>query len=56
MGYEIARYVFGRSVEVRRQRDEDRQVRAALGLARRAKTPQDLLALATAQPASTNRN
>ncbi|HYL21145.1 MAG TPA: S41 family peptidase [Gemmatimonadales bacterium] len=56
MGYEIARYVFGRSVEVRRQRDEDRQVRAALGLARRAKTPQDLLALAMAQPAATNRN
>ena len=56
LGYEIARYVFGRSVEVRRQRDEDRQVRAALGLARRAKTPQDLLALAMAQPAATNRN
>ena len=56
LGYEIARYVFGRSVEVRRQRDEDRQVRAALGLARRAKTPQDLLALATAQLAPTNRN
>ena len=56
LGYEIARYVFGRSTEVRRQRDEDRQVRAALGLARRAKTPQDLLALATAQPAPSNRN
>ncbi len=56
LGYEIARYVFGLSVEVRRQRDEDRQVRAALGLARRAKTPQDLLALAMAQPAATNRN
>jgi len=56
LGFEIARYVFGRSTEVRRQRDEDRQVRAALGLARRAKTPQDLLAIAMAQPASTNRN
>ncbi len=56
LGYEIARYVFGRSTEVRRQRDEDRQVRAALGLARRAKTPQDLLAIAMAQPAATNRN
>ena len=56
LGFEIARYVFGRSVEVRRQRDEDRQVRAALGLARRAKSPQDLLALAMAQPAPTNRN
>jgi len=48
--------VFGRPAEVRRQRDEDRQVRAALALARRAKTPQDLLALAMAQPAGTNRN
>ncbi|TLY52247.1 MAG: S41 family peptidase, partial [Gemmatimonadetes bacterium] len=56
LGYEIARYVFGRPAEVRRQRDEDRQVRAALALARRAKTPQDLLALAMAQPAGTNRN
>ncbi|HZH80988.1 MAG TPA: S41 family peptidase, partial [Gemmatimonadales bacterium] len=55
LGFEIARYVFGRSTEVRRQRDEDRQVRAALGLARRAKTPQDLLAI-MAQPAATNRN
>src|SRR5690242_15940500 len=55
LGFEIARYVFGRSTEVRRQRDEDRQVRAALALARRAKTPQDLLAI-MAQPAATNRN
>jgi len=50
LGYEIARYVFGRPAEVRRQRGEDRQVRAALSLARRAKTPQDLIALAAAQP------
>jgi carboxyl-terminal processing protease len=56
LGYEIARYVFGRSVEVRRQREEDRQVRAALALARRAKSPQDLLALAAAQPAAPVRN
>jgi carboxyl-terminal processing protease len=56
LGYAVARFVFGPSAEVRRQRDEDRQVRAALGLARRAKTPQDLLALAAAHPASTNRN
>jgi carboxyl-terminal processing protease len=50
LGYEVARYVFGRPAEVRRQREEDRQVRAALALARRAKTPQDLIALAAAQP------
>jgi hypothetical protein len=50
LGFEVARYVFGRTTEVRRQREEDRQVRAALALARRAKSPQDLLALAAAQP------
>jgi carboxyl-terminal processing protease len=49
LGYEIARYVFGRPVEVRRHMNEDRQVQAALALARRAKSPQDLLAIAAAQ-------
>ena len=56
LGFEIARYVFGRSTEVRRQREEDRQVRAALALARKAKSPQDLLALAAAQPPAPVRN
>src|ERR1041385_8556691 len=56
LGYEIARYVFGRPAEVRRQRGEDRQVRAALALARRAKSPQDLLALAAAQAPAPSRN
>src|SRR5213594_1746110 len=56
LGYEIARYVFGRPTEVRRQREEDRQVRAALALARRAKSPQDLLALAAAQTPALLRN
>jgi carboxyl-terminal processing protease len=56
LGFEIARYVFGRASEVRRQREEDRQVRAALALARRAKSPQDLLALAAAQPPAPVRN
>jgi carboxyl-terminal processing protease len=55
LGFEIARYVFGRPAEVRRQREEDRQVRAALALVRRAKSPQDLLALA-ATPAAPPRN
>jgi len=55
LGFEIARYVFGRSAEVRRQREEDRQVRAALALVRRAKSPQDLVALA-AVPSPTPRN
>src|SRR5437899_2520931 len=56
LGYEIARYVFGRPAEVRRQREEDRQVRAALGLARRAKSPQDLLALGALHPLQTISN
>src|SRR2546423_14216866 len=56
LGYEVARYVFGRPAEVRRQREEDRQVQAALGLARRAKSPQDLLALAAAKAPATLRN
>jgi hypothetical protein len=55
LGFEIARYVFGRPAEVRRQREEDRQVRAALALLRRAKSPQDLVALA-AVPAAPPRN
>ena len=56
LGFEVARYVFGRATEVRRQREEDRQVQAALSLARRAKSPQDLLALAAAQPPTPVRN
>ena len=56
LGYEIARYLFGRPVEVRRHMNEDRQVQAALALARRAKSPQDLLAIAAAQAPVTPRN
>ena len=51
LGYEAARYVFGRPAEFRRRMADDHQVQAALGLARRARSPQDLLALAaTALP------
>jgi len=56
LGYETARYVFGRPAEVRRRMDEDHQVQAALALARRAKSPQDLLAIAAAQAPATPRN
>lgn len=54
LGYEAARYVFGRSAEFRRRRADDQQVKRALSLADRAKSPQDLLTLATTQapPAS----
>ena len=50
LGYEAARYVFGRSAEFRRRMADDQQVKRALSLAQKAKTPQDLLALATAPP------
>jgi hypothetical protein len=46
LGYETVRYVFGRPAEVRRRMRGDHQVQEALGLARRARLPQDLFALA----------
>ncbi len=49
LGYEAARYVFGRSAEFRRRMSDDQQVQRALTLADRAKSPQDLLALANTQ-------
>lgn len=54
LGYEAARYVFGRSAEFRRRMADDQQVKRALALADKAKSPQDLLTLATTQstPAS----
>jgi len=53
LGYEAARYVFGRSAEFRRRMADDEQIKRALALADRAKSPQDLLTLATTQPAPT---
>jgi len=50
LGYEAARYVFGRSAEFRRRMADDQQVKRALTLAQKAKTPQDLLTLATTPP------
>jgi len=47
LGYEVARYVFGRPAEVLRRMHDDRQVQEALTLARRARSPQDLLSLAS---------
>jgi carboxyl-terminal processing protease len=47
LSYEAARYVFGRPAEFRRRMGDDRQVQQALALAKRAKSPQDLLSLAT---------
>jgi carboxyl-terminal processing protease len=52
LSYEAARYSFGRPAEFRRRMSDDRQVQQALTLAKRAKSPQDLLTLA-ATPAPT---
>ena len=48
LGYEIARYVFGRPAEFRRRAADDRQVQTALDLLRHAQSPKELLGLAVA--------
>jgi carboxyl-terminal processing protease len=56
LGYEAVQYAFGRAAVFRRRMADDRQIQEALALVRRAKSPQDLLALAPAQPAAPPRN
>ena len=48
LGYEVARYVFGRPAEFRRRAAQDVQMQTALGLLRKAQTPKQLLSLAQA--------
>ena len=50
LGYEAARYSFGRPAEFRRRMGDDRQVQQGLTLARKARSPQELLTLAAAAP------
>ena len=45
-GYEVTRFVFGRTAEFERRTADDVQVQHAIRLIKRARTPQDLLALA----------
>ncbi|HEX6615693.1 MAG TPA: S41 family peptidase, partial [Gemmatimonadales bacterium] len=52
LGYQIARYVFGRSAEFRRQAHDDLQMQTALGLLRKAQSPRELLGLAMASRTS----
>ena len=52
LGYEVARYIFGRPAEFRRRARDDKQMQTALGLLRKADTPTALLSLAMAQAAS----
>jgi carboxyl-terminal processing protease len=56
LGYEIARYVFGRPAEFRRRAHDDAQMQTALGLLRKAGTPRELLSLATASRAAPSPN
>lgn len=56
LGYEIARFVFGRDAEFRRRMTDDHQVQEALALARRARSPQELLTLAADTAASRSRH
>jgi hypothetical protein len=56
LGYEAVQYAFGRTAQFRRRMADDHQIREALALARRAKSPQELLALGTAHAAASPRN
>jgi carboxyl-terminal processing protease len=52
LGYEIARYVFGRPAEFRRKAVDDRPMQTAMSLLRKAQTPKELLSLAAADSRS----
>jgi carboxyl-terminal processing protease len=54
LGYEVARYVFGRQAEFRRRTVDDEQLQTAFGLLRKAQTPRELMgvAMSSTGPAS----
>lgn len=54
LGYDVARYVFGRPAEFRRRAADDPQLQSALKLLRKAQSPKQLLELAAAPPAARN--
>jgi carboxyl-terminal processing protease len=56
LGFEIARYVFGRPAEFRRRAAQDKQMQTAMGLLRKAQTPKQLLSLAQAGSVPTAQN
>jgi carboxyl-terminal processing protease len=56
LGYEIARYVFGRPAEFRRRAADQRDMQTALQLLRRAQSPKDLLGLAMSTHNAPSRN
>ena len=47
LGFEVTRYIFGRAAEVRRQMEQDAQVREASTLLREVDDPTELLTVAT---------
>ena len=52
LGYDIARYVYGRPAEFRRRVRDDKQMQTAMALLRKAGSPRELLSLATANRAA----
>lgn len=53
LGYEVARYLFGRPAEFKRRALDDRQLQTALDLLKRAQTPKELMGLAMSAPTAT---
>ena len=53
LGYEVARYLFGRPAEFKRRSLDDRQLQTAFSLLRKAQTPKDLMGLAMASASAT---
>ena len=45
LGYQVARYVFGREVELRRRSGDDAQVRAAITLLESSESPDAMMRL-----------
>jgi carboxyl-terminal processing protease len=56
LGYEVARYVFGRPAEFRRRSLDDRQLQTALSLLHRAQTPKELMGMAMSSAAAAHSN
>jgi carboxyl-terminal processing protease len=50
LSYEVTRYVFGRPAEFARRLGDDGEVKQAIGLLERARSPKELLALAQERP------
>jgi carboxyl-terminal processing protease len=56
LGYEVARYLFGRPAEFRRRSLDDDQLQTAFGLLRKAQTPRELMGVAMSSAGPANRS